>query len=464
MRHRLASTALFTLMATCATPAVCLPAVPDHFREADAEALAPLPSADHWWAIFQDAELDRLIAAAHASNPSLDQSLARVAQARARSRSSDAARLPQITAGASGSRQTGPLINAAGGGGELYTASASLSYEVDLFGRLAKAGKAARRELDASESAHAAARLMVESEVARSYLRIRLLDDEEALLLRAADGYARTLALAESNLAAGLVPAMQVDLIRTEAADWRNALLSVQRERAEQEHALAALVGDNASTFRLDKDIAPTAIPVVPAGLPSAMLQRRPDIHAAEATMEAARLRVGVAKASWFPSFALTGSEGYASPAFGDLFRSVAQTGGISLLAMLPIFDGGRQKARVKGAEADYQLAAASWRETVLQSFREVEDRLVGLRTLADQARETDTAATAATRAAERASQMQAAGLISVLDRLETERRAISEARAQLHLRAARYDATIGLVRALGGGWDGNGSKVAMQP
>lgn len=443
-------------------PTIPLDPTPGQFRdESVTEGTTPSAAAD-WWSIFNDPELDRLIEAAHRANPALEQSLARVAEIRARKRIADAAKLPLVQAGGSVSRQTGPLINAAGGEGTLYTSNASFSYELDLFGRVAKASRAARRDLDAGEAQHKAARLIVEAEVVQTYFRIRCLDAEQALLARAADGYDESLRLSESNLAAGLIPPMQADLVRAEAADWRNDLLSVQRERAELEHALAVLTGAYASAFRLDPGAIPSLPPAIPAGLPSTMLQRRPDVQAATATVDAARARIGMAKASWFPTLSLTGTEGFAAPSLGDLFRNVAQTGGIGLLFNLPLFDGGRQAARVKGAEAEFQRASGQYRETILQAFREVEDQLVALHTLHDQAAVTEGAATAAARASARAGDMQKAGLISTLDRLETERRALRAERQAIRIRSERLVATVGLIRALGGGWgDAPGRQIA---
>jgi multidrug efflux system outer membrane protein len=220
------------------------------------------------------------------------------------------------------------------------------------------------------------------------------------------------------------------------------------------EHALAVLVAAAPSEFDIDATEWATALPVIPPGVPSALLARRPDVSAAQRSMLAAQARVGVAQAAWFPNLALTASGGYASPELGDLFNWSARAWGIGALLSLPLFDGGRREAGVQNASAELDVALADYREQVLVAFRDVEDQLSALRLLSEQADAQGRAVEAAGRATVLSNSRWRNGYVSQLEMLDAQRSELSNRRQALQVRSARYQATVGLIRALGGGWE----------
>ncbi|HKX44229.1 MAG TPA: TolC family protein, partial [Burkholderiaceae bacterium] len=195
------------------------------------------------------------------------------------------------------------------------------------------------------------------------------------------------------------------------------------------------------------------ALPIVPPGVPSTLLTRRPDVAAAQSSMLAAQQRVGVAQAAWFPDLSLTANGGFASSELGDLFKWSARSWGIGALLSLPVFDGGRRAAGVQGANAQWDAAAASYREQVLVAFKDVEDQLSALRLLTDQANVQAQAVDAASRASVLSTTRYRNGYVSQLEVLDARRSELANRRQALQVRAAQYQATVGLIRALGGGW-----------
>jgi multidrug efflux system outer membrane protein len=250
------------------------------------------------------------------------------------------------------------------------------------------------------------------------------------------------------------VAELDVARVSTEVAATESDALALDRARAELEHALAVLVGEPASSFQVAGTDWSTALPVIPAGVPSTVLARRPDISAAQRSMQAAQTRVGVAEAAWFPNLALTASAGYASPELGDLFKWSARAWGVGALLSLPLFDGGRRKAGVQNAEAELDAALASYREQVLVAFKDVEDQLSALRLLAEQAEAQSRAVASASRATTLSDARYRNGYVSQLDLLDARRSELRNRRQALQVRSAQYQATVGLVRALGGAWD----------
>lgn len=449
------------LLAGCVTaPAIdpaALPGAPVTFKEGDgrwnAQAAVAAPQLrGAWWQAFADPVLDGLVERAAAANNSVQVAAARVVQARALLRAADADRLPQVGAGAGVSRAT----DAANGNrpGTLLSVGATLSYELDLVGRLQGASRAAALDAQASEALLRNARLLVQADVAQTYLALRAADEERALVRDTVAAYRDTLGLIERRYSAGDVAELDVVRVRAQVAATESEALALDRRRAELEHALAVLVGAAASDFRVEPADWRTALPLIPAGVPSTVLTRRPDVAAAQHAMQAAQQRVGIAQAAWFPELALTASGGYASPELSDLFKAGARTWGIGALLSLPIFDGGRREAGVQRAGAELDAALAGYREQVLVAFRDVEDQLSALRLLAEQAEAQSRAVAAAGRATLLSGSRYRNGLVSQLDLLDAQRSELANRRQALQVKAAQYQATVGLVRALGGGWE----------
>jgi outer membrane protein, multidrug efflux system len=449
------------VLAGCASvPAIdpsALPITPAAFKETDVHwaTVAPAeaqPRGD-WWKAFSDPVLDDLIERASRNNNSIQVAAARLTQARALVGLADANRLPQIGLSGGVVRQGGAVAQATDTAGTLTTAGVDLSYEVDLFGRLAQTSKAAKLDAQAREALLQSTRLLVQADVARSYLALRALDDERALVRSTVVAYRDTLRLTERRFQAGDVAELDVARVRTEVAATESDAFELDRQRAELEHALAVLVGEVASNFKVAEVAWTTTLPLIPAGVPSTVLARRPDVSAAQRSMVAAQTRVGVAKAAWFPSLQLTASGGYASPELGDLLKWPAHAWGVGALLATPLFDGGRRKAGIQNANAELDAAIANYREQILVAFQNVEDQLSSLRLLADQADAQSRAVASATRATVLSDSRYRNGYVSQLELLDAQRSELRNRRQALQVRSAQYQATVGLIRALGGAW-----------
>ena len=449
------------VLAGCATSAAIdpasLPAAPPAFKEnrssltTPAIASAPVQAAGDWWKVFADPVLDQLIAQADRSNNSIQVAAGRLAQARAIARQTDANRSPQIGLGGGVSRATD---SAAGNApSTVVNVGASLSYEVDLFGKLAGASNAASLDASSREALLRSTRLLVQADVAQTYLNLRALDAERALVRDTLQAYGNTLRLTEVRFREGDVAELDLARVRAEVASTESEALALDRRRSELEHALAVLVGETASVFQVAPAEWATALPVIPAGVPSTVLVRRPDIAAAQSSMQAAQTRVGVAETAWFPTFSLTASGGYAAPEIGDLFKLSTRAWGVGALLSLPIFDGGRRQAGVQGAQAELDVALASYREQVLVAFRDVEDQLAAIRLLAEQAEAQSRSVASASRATLLSDSRYRNGLVSQLELLDARRSELRGRRQALQVRSAQYVAAVGLIRALGGGW-----------
>jgi len=445
----------------CTTPPPVAPAMPDvpaAFRAGEAGWVRVAPAEAQprgaWWTIFDDPQLAELIEASSEANTSIQAAAARLAKARSLVGAAEADRKPQVVGAAGYDRQGGPLINKAGASGNLYTVSVGASYEVDLFGRLAGTVDAATLDAEAREALLQSTRLMVHADVAQTYLALRMLDVERAVVRATWHSQQATLRVAERRFALGSVAELDVARLRTDAAAAQAELLVLDRRRSELEHALALLCGRVASTFRLDERDWSVAVPNIPPGIPAAVLARRPDIAAVQHAMRAAQARLGVAQASWLPGVTLTTAQGFASAELRNLLAMSARAYGLGALLALPLFDGGRREAAVQGARADLETEAVAYRERILTALREVEDQLAALRVLAEHELAQEEAVAAASRASTLAKSRHESGLASQLEWLDAQRTELRHRREALQVRALRHQATVGLVRALGGGWD----------
>lgn len=448
------------VLAGCATSAsvdpASIPAAPAAYKEnagtpaANATATAP-QSQGTWWKVFADPVLDQLVEQAAANNNSVKVAAGRLAQARAILRNTDADRLPQVGLSGGAVRQNNITTNRVAQ--TTVTAAANFSYEVDLIGKLSLNSDAASLDAKSREALLRSTQLLVQADVAQTYLNLRALDAERTLVRDTLKAYGNTLRLTEVRFKEGDVAELDVARVRTEVAATESEALALDRRRAELEHALAVLVGEVASSFAVAPTEWSTALPVIPAGVPSTVLERRPDVSAAQNTMQAAQARVGVAKAAWFPTFSLTGNGGYAAPEIKDLFKVSSQAWGIGALLSLPIFDGGRREAGVQNANAELDIALANYREQILVAFRDVEDQLSALRLLSEQSEAQSRSVASATRATVLSDSRYRNGFVSQLELLDAQRSELRNRRQALQVKTAQYLATVGLIRALGGGW-----------
>ena len=474
---RLAPLAAALVLAGCmGTPVAPQPAhagvaVPASFSVADGApawttaAPAEAQPRGEWWLGFQDAVLSGLVERAASGNTTVQEAAARLAEARSLLRSADAARAPQIGASAGATRQAGAGTTGSTDASTLTTVGLNISYEVDLFGRLSKASDAARLDAQARDALLQSTRLLVQADVAQTYLQLRSVQAEQVLVRESLAAYRDTLRLTQRRFQAGDVAELDVARVQTEVAATESEALALERQQALLSNALAVLVGDVATGFTVAPATGDAALPVIPAGVPGTVLARRPDVSAAQASVLAAQARVGVAEAAWFPAITLTGNAGQASPELGDLFKWSARSWGIGALLSLPIFDGGQRKAQEEGARARLEAAMAAHRGQVLTAFREVEDQLSALRLLAGQAEAQGRAVQSAVRATQLSDSRYRNGLVSQLELLDARRSELRNRRQALQVRTAQYTATVGLIRALGGGWgDAKGAALAQAP
>lgn len=478
------------LLSACATPEFRQPYIdtPDAFREPQALA-TPVEGVDgarwqpaqpaeqqprgQWWLAFNDAALTALVEEASANNANLAVAASRVRQARAIAGIAEADRVPQVGIGVGAQRaRLSPLESnlAPGASTEArtsYSARLSASYEVDLFGRVAAGVTAARGDAATSEANLRSVLLALQADVAQTYFRLRALDAE-------LDTVAQTVRLREESVGVtqrrfdlGDIGEFDLSRARTELATARAEAIGLQRQRANSEHALAVLLGKPASDFVAGANplLAASALPAIPAGLPSNLLERRPDIVAAQRAMEASNARIGVARGAMFPSLLISADGGGIGGAFSDVFRWSSRSWVLGALASMPIIDGGRNRNNVVRSEAVLEESVGAYRQSVLVAFAEVEDSLAGLRVLAGQSEQIEAALVSARRSADLAQKLYDAGRSSYLELLEAQRNLATVERTAVQLRGDRAMTTVALIRALGGGWDSaqQGAAVVAQ-
>lgn len=474
---RFTSLAMALLLAGCAVgPDYQRPDVdvPNAFKEASlspeaakqwkmaqpADALA----RGRWWAIFNDPILDGLEDQAMSANQDLKVAAARVKQARALRQNAEAGLLPSLDAGFGPTRQRqssaaqGLPEDTGSSSQTLWRAQAGISYEADLFGRIASDVDAATADAEQSAALLQSVRLALQADVAQAYFRIRRLDAEQDLYRRTVDLRGKTLELVQQRYDEGEISELDLARAKSALSSASSQALGIERERAVAEHALATLLGKTPAQFALAPEPLGRVSVDIPAGLPSSLLERRPDIAAAERAMAASNARVGVAKAAFFPRLALTGAFGYESSELGNLLEWSSRTfllgPLVGTMLTLPIFDGGRREAGLERARALYEEDVAAYRQTVLSAFREVEDGLSSLRILKDQTQVQDAAVQQASRAAELSQIQYREGSVSYLDVIDADRQVLVQQRASLALDGERAQTAVALIRAIGGGWD----------
>jgi multidrug efflux system outer membrane protein len=416
-----------------------------------------------WWKIFGDAQLDALEQQAVDANQDLKAAAARVQQARAVTQAAKSDWFPKFDAGFGPTRERASaasqfLPDSAGGTtGTIWRAQVTASYEADLFGRVSSNVNASRADEQQSEALFRSVLLSLQADVAQNYFELRELDADQDLYRRTVALREDTLKLVERRFKEGDIGELDVSRSRNELASARADAVGVARQRAASEHSLAILLGKPPANFSFaEAPLVPVAVRV-PPGLPSALLERRPDISAAERAMAAANARVGLAKSAFFPKLDITGAFGFESATLGDLFMWSSRAfilGPFAGTALtVPLFDGGRRKANLAQARSKYDEDVAQYRQQVLVAFREVEDNLADLRLLDDQMRDQNAAVTASQRAAHLSTTQYTEGAISYLDVIDSERQVLNSQLQASHLYGTQAVATVNLIRALGGGW-----------
>jgi NodT family efflux transporter outer membrane factor (OMF) lipoprotein len=454
------------LLSACAVgPRYSKPAVttPPAYKEVPADWKSAQPNDQmargKWWEIYQDPQLNALEEQVNVSNQNLKAADAQFRQARALVKFNRAAYYPTVTAGASAARehlsQNRPLVLST-----TPTTATDLaipfdvSYEMDVFGRVRHTVEAARSNAQASAGDLESLSLSLHAEVALDYFQLRTLDAEEQLLNSNVTSFEKALQLTQSRYSGGVASAVDVAQAQTQLEDTRTQAIDVLIQRAQNEHAIAALTGQPASTFSIPVAAWNTPPPVIPPGLPSELLERRPDIAAAERRVSAANAQVGVARAAYFPVFSLTGSGGFESTAITTLIQGPSGflTAGAS--AVVTAFDVGRRRAVNEQAKAAYDQSEADYRQTVLTALQEVEDNLATLRILSDEAKAQQAAVTAAEHSLQLSTNRYKGGVVSYLEVTTAQSTALADERAGVDILRRQMTASVSLIKALGGGWN----------
>jgi NodT family efflux transporter outer membrane factor (OMF) lipoprotein len=470
MRSR--SSFLPTLMALAAAASLSACAVgpsyerptvdaPSAWKEAPAaEGWLPAAPADAlergpWWQLFGDAGLNTLVERVQVSNQNIAIAVANYAQAQALVREQRASLFPTVSLSASSSRS-----GTRGGNDARGSASASLGadWSPDVWGRLRQTVSSAEAQAQASAADLAAARLSAQGDLASNYFSLREADAELALLAATLEGYERSLTIARNRYDAGIAAQSDVLQAQTQLVNTRAERVALQRTRDTLEHAIAVLLGAAPADFRLPVEATWTpVVPAVPLGVPSTLLQRRPDIAAAERDVASANAQIGVARAAYYPSFSLSASLGRSATRVSDLFSASNTLWSFGLSAAQVLFDAGTIGARVDEAKASHEAAVARYRQTVLTAFQAVEDQLTATASLAEQETLRREASVAADKTEQQILNRYRAGQVSYTEVVTAQASALSARRTVLQLQVNRQAAAVGLIQGLGGGWQAPG-------
>ncbi len=404
-------------------------------------------------AVFRDPALDDLVAIALTENADLQAAVARVDQALAVAGATRADFFPQLALDGTARRES--TLQSGHRAGDYARLPGVAAWELDLWGRIRHSTTAARAEAGSAAALHDAARVSLAAEVAQTYYTLRALQLEADIVARNVTTRRDARRIIADRAEIGSSSPLDLARADTELALAEADLAAVAQQESRLQHALDVLLGREASRAHAAAvGLAPLpAAPTVPAALPADLLQRRPDIAAAENTLAAASARIGVARAAFFPTISLTGSAGWESDEFNGFFDSSNAVWSFGPRLYLPLFQGGRNRANLNRAEAAFAEQSARYRATVLRAFQDVADALAANRFLTEQTAATQRAATAARRASTLSRDRYDAGAVSYLEVVDAERGALETERAAVRLEGQRLVATAGLIRALGGGW-----------
>jgi NodT family efflux transporter outer membrane factor (OMF) lipoprotein len=421
----------------------------------------------NWWEMFQDPQLNALEEQVNVSNQNLKAAEAQYTQARALVRYYRADYFPTLSGGASATRNKisnnrPPTLVTNGATYNDFQIPFELSYEVDVWGRVRRNVESYRDQAQASAADLATVNLSMHAQLALDYFQARTLDAEEQLLNSTVTQYQQALELIESRFAGGLASDLEVQQAKTQLETTRAQAIDVAVARAQYEHAVAVLIGKPPANFSLAPLPLTTPPPSIPMGLPSELLERRPDIAAAERRMAAANAQIGVAKAAYYPTISLGATGGFESGALGTLLTGPSALWSVGGSAIAPIFDAGRRRANVDQALAAYDQNVANYRETVLTGFQQVEDNLAALRILEHEAQVQEAAVVAAQKYLELANTRYKGGVTSYLEVTTAQSAALSDEVTAVNILGRRMVDAVTLVQALGGGW--NTSELPQRP
>jgi NodT family efflux transporter outer membrane factor (OMF) lipoprotein len=414
---------------------------------------------DRWWTLYDNAELDELQKRLIAGNPTLAAALASYAQAMALSDQARAGLFPTVSLGASGQRDResihyplrGPTTP------KYYsnnTVGASVSYELDLWGQIRNEVAAGQANAAASEADLENARLSLTAQLVQDYIQLRSLDRDSAILDQTVKTYARAVSLTQQRHDAGIAPGLDVSQAQTQLDAARSQAAQTLAQRALMEHAIAALLGVSASTFSIPPQIVDIRIPRIPTGVPSTLLQRRPDIAAAQRRMIAANAYIGVARAAYFPTLTLGAQGGFQGSSYSNWLSAPSAFWALGPNALLTVFDGGLRRAQVAQARAEFDASAAYYRGTVVAAFQQVEDSLATLNHYHDASVDETAAVDSAQRTLDLSMALYVKGATDYLTVVTSQTAVLQTQVEALNLETLQLLASVDLIRALGGGWE----------
>jgi NodT family efflux transporter outer membrane factor (OMF) lipoprotein len=446
-------------------PKYTKPSVPmtPAYKETDgwkvAEPSDHLPRGQ-WWEIFGDPELNALEEQITAANQNLRIAEARLREARALVRFNRAALFPTISAsaGASSIRNSAnrpffpPGVNTGSSGDLLF--SLDMSYEIDLWGRVRRTVEAARHEAQATAADLETARLSLQAELAMDYFELRAADAQKQLLDETVRAFEAALRLTTNRFQGGAAPKSDVAQAQTQLDTTRAQATDVTVQRAQFEHAIATLIGRPPAAFSLSARPLDTRPPGIPVGLPSQLLERRPDVAAAERRVAEANEQIGIAKAAYYPTVMLNASVGFEGSSFGNLFNASSLLWAVGASITQTIFDAGRRRATSDAALAAYDATVASYRQTTLTAFQQVEDNVAALRILEQEAQEQRRAVQSAEQSLQLFTNRYRGGVDNYLQVITAQTVTLANQRNEIDIVRRRMDASVLLVKALGGGWD----------
>ena len=431
------------------------------FKEAEgwvSAAPADMLERGPWWSLFGDPMLTELASRVEVSNQNVAAAVAAYAQARAVVREQRASMFPVVALNGGTNRShssSGSASAGASGGrtGNSYDVSIGGSWEPDVWGRLGRTVDSASASAQASEADLASARLSAQGELAVNYLTLRQLDAQKALLESTLTGFQRTLDITQNRYTAGIAAKTDVLQAQTQLANAQADDAGLTRQRAQLEHAIAVLVGEAPGNFSLAPAAWKPAVPDVPVGIPSELLQRRPDIAAAERGVAVANEQIGIARAAYYPSLSLGASYGLGASRVADLFSASASVWSLGLSAAQSLFNAGATTARVEGREAAHAQAVARYRQTVLAAFQGVEDQLAASRVLLVQQNLRHQASEAADQVEQQVLNRYRSGQIGYTEVITAQATALNARRALVQTLADRQTTAVALIQSLGGGW-----------
>lgn len=418
-----------------------------------------------WWELYHDPLLNSLEEQVNISNQTIAQAEAQYRQARALVQGAQASYYPTVAANVSHTRSGGPSSgNRAGGtttSGSVAAPSENnlltidASWEPDLWGRVRRSVESNQASAQASAADLQAARLSAQAQLAQDYFQLRTLDADRQLYDKTVEDYKKSLELTRNQYKAGTVAKENVVLAETQLRTTEAQAIDFDVQRAQMEHAIALLVGKPASLFSLKPNPTfDTQVPAIPLGVPSALLERRPDVANAERLVATANAKIGLAKSAYFPNLTLSASGGYQSSSFANWISLPNRLWSVGPSLAQTLFDGGALRAATASAVASYDASVAGYRQTVLTGFQEVEDNIAALRILEQEANKQEEAVQLSRRSVELTRNQYRSGIVGYLDVITVETTALSNERARVDLSNKRLSASVLLIKALGGGWD----------